>query len=291
MSYFPARILLALDGTENDEAATRAAVDLANRSGAQLIVVHTFEFIPAREYAGVALRLRSPSDFEREARRILEQVVGDIEDMGGVVAEARLRMGSPGVQIPAAAAKDDVGLIVMGRREPEGVERLFSDSVAERVLDRAECPVLTLRAGEDAWPPVRVVVSDDSSEGARKAGELAASIGSLYGAGGSLVRIYPKTPKGTGEELWDSGADHAAKQAEALAQTLGSRLDMEFAVDEGDAARVARSLLEAAWEVDGPSMVSTGQREAGMLRRMRADSVSGQIVRSADGPVLVSPRS
>lgn len=116
MSYFPTRILLATDGSEDTLAATRAAVDLAGRTGSELHVVHVFEFIPVREYAGVALRMRSPMELEEEAQRTLEQEVEDIEEIGGVVADARMRLGSPAGQILSAAREIEAGLIVMGRR-------------------------------------------------------------------------------------------------------------------------------------------------------------------------------
>ena len=61
MNYFPTRILLATDGSEDAAVATRAAMDIANRSGSELHVMHAFEFIPPREYMNVALRLHSPS--------------------------------------------------------------------------------------------------------------------------------------------------------------------------------------------------------------------------------------
>src|SRR4028119_1893332 len=71
MERFPKRILLATDGSGCAEAAGRVAVDLANRSGAELDVVHAYEFVPAREYAGVALRLRSPAEFTQQGPEVL----------------------------------------------------------------------------------------------------------------------------------------------------------------------------------------------------------------------------
>jgi nucleotide-binding universal stress UspA family protein len=81
MERLPTRILLATDGSECAEAAGRVAVDLANRSGAELDVVHAFEFVPAREYAGVALRLRSPAEFAKQGQRLLDEQVGRIGQM------------------------------------------------------------------------------------------------------------------------------------------------------------------------------------------------------------------
>ena len=48
---------MATDGSEDAAVATRAAVDLADRSGSEVHMMHTFEFVPPREDMSVALRL------------------------------------------------------------------------------------------------------------------------------------------------------------------------------------------------------------------------------------------
>lgn len=298
MSYFPTRILLATDGSEDTLAATRAAVDLAVRTGSELHVVHVFEFIPVREYAGVALRMRSPMELEEEAQRTLEQEVEDIEEIGGVVADARMRLGSPAGQILSAAREIEAGLIVMGRRNLGDMKRLFSGSISEKVLRHAECPVLTLRGVEDAWPPARVVISDDFSVNAREAGELAASIGSLYGAEGLLVHVY-LSPSEDALRSDPRLSEHDLEQIEAdlrdrtgdLERILGGRVGVELVQGRGVAGEIARSPIEATRDVKGATLISVGRREFGKLRRMRAGSVSTEIARVAAGPVLVCPHS
>jgi nucleotide-binding universal stress UspA family protein len=86
---------LQTHSSECAEAAGRVAVDLANRSGAELEVVHAFEFGPAREYAGVALRLRPLAELAKQGQRVLDAQVGQLRQMGGEVADARLCVGSP----------------------------------------------------------------------------------------------------------------------------------------------------------------------------------------------------
>jgi nucleotide-binding universal stress UspA family protein len=131
MDHFPTRILLATDGSECAEIAGRVAVDLANRSGAELDVVHAFKFVPPREYAGVALRLRSPSAYVKQGQRVLDEQVGKIEEMGGVVADAQLLTGSPVDQILCAAEETGAGLVVVGHRGLGGVKRLLMGSFSE----------------------------------------------------------------------------------------------------------------------------------------------------------------
>jgi nucleotide-binding universal stress UspA family protein len=215
--HFPTRILLATDGSEDAVTATRAAVDLANRSGSELHVVHAFEFISPREYMSVALRLRPPSGFRQQGQGVLDEQVERVEEAGGTVASAQVRMGSPLDQILYASEEIDAGLVVIGRRGLGGVRRLLLGSVSEGIVHDARRPVLVLREEESAWPPSHVIMADDSSEDARRAAEFAASIGGLFGATGSLVQVYPRLLKSSqaSGSLEARMVEHALKGAEA----------------------------------------------------------------------------
>jgi nucleotide-binding universal stress UspA family protein len=130
MGYFPTRILLATDGSE----------------------LHAIEFVPPREYMSVALRLHSPSGVSRQGRRLLDEQVEHVEEIGGVVAGAHLRMGSPVDQILYASEGLEAGLVVVGRRGLGGVKRLLMGSVSEGVIHHARRPVLALRNAGGSWP-------------------------------------------------------------------------------------------------------------------------------------------
>ncbi len=303
MERIPTRILLATDGSECADTAGRVAVDLANRSGAELDVVHAFEFVPPREYAGVALRLRSPGEFTKQGQRVLDEQVGRIREMGGEVADARLCVGSPADQILCRAEASDADLIVVGRRGLGGVKRLLMGSVSEGVVQHARCPILVVCGDGEVWPPARVVISDDTSENARKAGELAAGIGGLFGAEGVLVQVYPRVLKSTqGMSALESKiVDHALREAESelanraeeLAPLLGSVPEVKLVVDEAEAGvdGVAPTILEEAAGAGIPSLISVGRRGLGAVQRARVGSVSTKVIRAARGPVLVYPHA
>jgi len=303
MNRFPARILLATDGSEDAAAATRAAVDLANKGGSELHVVHAFEFIPPREYMSVALRLRSPLGFRQQGQGLLEEQVELIRVAGGTVAGAHLREGSPVDQILYASEEIEAGLVVIGRRGLGGVRRLLMGSVSEGIVHNARCPVLVLRGEESAWPPSRVIMADDSSEDARRAAELAASIGGLFGATGSIRQVYPgllKSSQGSGSLEGQMG-EHALKgaegelgiRAEALESLLGSRPDVRLVADEGADGidGIALTLMDEARETGEPALISVGSRGLGRVQRAWVGSVSTKIVRAADGPVLIHPQA
>ena len=302
MNSFPAKILLATDGSEDAAVATRAAVDLANGGGSELHVMHAFEFIPPREYMSVALRTKNSSYFADRGQRLLDEQVGSIEEIGGKVVGAHLRRGSPVDGILGACEEIGAGLVIVGRRGLGGVRRLLMGSVSEAVVHNAVCPVLVMGGQDEAWPPTHVIMADDSSEDAAKAAALAASIGGLFGATGSLVQVYPRVLKsslGNGalesrmvEQALRGAEEELRGRAENLEDSMGSRPDVRLLVDEGADGidGIALTLMDEAREAGGPTLISVGSRGLGRLQRARVGSVSTKVVRAAEGPVLFHPR-
>jgi nucleotide-binding universal stress UspA family protein len=64
----------------------------------------------------------------------------------GVEVEYRVAEGNPAAEIIRLASKVKANLIVMGTHGRTGLGRLLMGSVAEAILRRAPCPVLTLKA-------------------------------------------------------------------------------------------------------------------------------------------------
>jgi nucleotide-binding universal stress UspA family protein len=67
----------------------------------------------------------------------------------GVPARAVVKVGVAWEEIVRLAAEEQAAMIVMGTQERSGLERLLLGSVAERVIRRAPCPVLTVRPDTD----------------------------------------------------------------------------------------------------------------------------------------------
>lgn len=287
MNPLPEKILLATDGSEDAKLAARAAADLSSKTGAELHVVHAWQYAPHP--------LLDPEHYEEEAWRLLKE---QSQLLAGVtVRESHLKMA------PAVDAILDVGeeigadLIAVGSRGHGPIGRLLLGSVSEGVVHHATLPVLVLRGGQDAWPPGRIVIGDDGSGTAKRVGELAASIGGLFGTRAVLVRAYPELPETdpVGRALDPRAVDDALhraerdlrERAEELGRLLGRRPRMEIAA--GDAAV---ALLEEAREGDERrALIAVGSRGLGLARRLRLGSVSTKVLRAAGGPVLVYPQA
>ena len=225
------------------------------------------------------------SELEREAQEVLGRQVKLIEDAGGVVAKAHLRMGRTIDEILDLGEEIEVGLLIVGSRGLGSVERILMGSVSAGIVHHARRPVLVMRGGENAWPPARIIVGDDSSEDARKAGELAASIGKLFRVPQLLARVYLKPLD-----------DNMLLQAERDLKDRADRLEGILERPPQTRIKITRSdpaiaILETADEEEEPTLIAVGSRGLGAIGRVRLGSVSNKVVRAARGPVLIHPYS
>ena len=141
MSIFPTAILLATDGSREAELAATTAVDLAKSTNSEMHVVHVGEFLPTM----LAQTEVEPAQLEREAREQLDEQVRRIEEAGGTVKEAHLRLGRADEEIVDVAQDMGVGFIVMGSRGHGRMRRALMGSVSDSVVRHAHCPVTIVR--------------------------------------------------------------------------------------------------------------------------------------------------
>ena len=144
MSVFPTRILLATDGSPDAQRAAQTAVELAERTGSELHVVHVGEYLPTY----FAQTEEEPAELRDAARRLLEEEAGRLGSTGGAVAGTHLRLGRPAEEIVDLSEELNVGVIVVGSRGQSALRRALMGSVSDSVVRHAPCPVFVIRAAE-----------------------------------------------------------------------------------------------------------------------------------------------
>ncbi len=135
------KILFAADFSEHSESARQFATSLARDSGATLLIVHAVEpppYGPDRRFSGY---LEEAEDTTYARRQLNETVPADPE----VGYAQKLLHGVPADEIVRCAQDERVDLIVIGSHGRTGLMRLLLGSVAEAVVRRAKCPVLTVK--------------------------------------------------------------------------------------------------------------------------------------------------
>jgi nucleotide-binding universal stress UspA family protein len=227
---------------------------------------------------------------------LLTGQVNRIEEVGGTVTNAFLRQGPPIDAILSIGEELGAGLMVIGSRGMGSVGRLLVGSVSEGVVHHAPCPVLVVRGGQGAWPPQRIVIGDDGSEPAKRAGELGAEIAKLFGSDTVLVRAHENPPEpiirgwsakdrrrldeALLREEW--GLEERAKELQAIA---GSQPESRLIETEPTLA-----MLPVADEKEEKrTLLAVGSRGLGAGRRVMLGSISTKILRVARGSVLICP--
>ena len=144
MSVFPTKILLAIDGSESASAAARTAVELSQKTGSELHVVHVETDVPV----ALAHMELDPDSISQAARELLDEQVRRIEEGGGTVAQAHMRIGNEAEEIVTLSESLRAGLVVIGSRGQSIWKRAVMGSVSEDVVRHAHCPVMVVRSEE-----------------------------------------------------------------------------------------------------------------------------------------------
>jgi nucleotide-binding universal stress UspA family protein len=135
-------ILHPTDFSADAQPAFEVACALAGERRARLVVLHV-ERPPLTSLGGTTLVPPLPSEYDRE--RLWDQLNRIQPSRPGIDVEHRLEYGDPEAVILQTAHEIGADLIVMGTHGRTGLRRLLMGSVAEHVVRKASCSVLTVR--------------------------------------------------------------------------------------------------------------------------------------------------
>jgi nucleotide-binding universal stress UspA family protein len=145
------RVVIGVDGSEDSLAAARffAALPLDPATVVRLVGVVERPRYPYSSPEVITPTLEAAvEELVAERRAAIADALARVEvEMNGRVLaiERSIAVGLPAEQIIAAARQDKADLVVIGARGLGAIKRLLLGSVSERVLHRADCPVLVVK--------------------------------------------------------------------------------------------------------------------------------------------------
>jgi len=153
------KILVAQDGSESSQRAAQAALELAEKLKADLVVLHAISSPTSYYHSTIAsptgMSLPAPSQHEIDAyyayaRKVALGIVGETESKAKkqgihVKTEIPEAVSSIVETIVNHASKENVDLIVVGTRGLGGFKKLLLGSVSSGIVSHAHCPVLIVR--------------------------------------------------------------------------------------------------------------------------------------------------
>jgi nucleotide-binding universal stress UspA family protein len=279
-------VLCAIDFSPDSRQALRLAIAMARRGPVHIVALHVIELVLAhasavahgddrlRAESATALRLF----VEAEWRQAAVDATFTIE----------IRIGVPEREVLACAREREADLIVTGTRGVTGVTKLFFGSVAEKVLRRADVPVLAVPCAEANGGPelARVLAALDIDDTGERTAAQAAAVAHHLGV--PLALVHAVTPLPTGWRWIDTleaSTPLRVKRARVRLNEIARALNVAADVD----VRVGcppEQVAAAARERPGTLLVVGLDGDAPLGR---VGSTAYRIVCLSDTPVLAVP--
>jgi nucleotide-binding universal stress UspA family protein len=285
------RILAATDFSSTANAGVDWAIELALAHDARIDLVHAL-LVPSRATDFVP----SPPDFtealQEAASGRLNEITIKVREMG-VEVSAELKLGVPSQVIIEAATQQDADLVVIGTRGLSGLRHLLLGSTAERVVQHAHCPVLTVHPGDaDKHRPLdTILVPTDFSKDAETAYFAALNLlGRQSSTKVVLLHVYHLPYEYTAYGTIPTSLDYfrdvegaAEERLITLAEEIRKQgFQVETLAREGFPPEVILGEAQTA----GADLIAMGTHGRTGLAHLVLGSTAERVVQRADCPVL-----
>lgn len=272
-----APVLVAFDNSPDAHGALLWAAELADATHAPLRVVvargdlHSLSDWADEWTAGLA------EEWGVDAGKLLAEHgfhPAEVVVVDGRPAEALVR------------ASDAAGLLVMGSRGRGAVAGLLIGSVSQHVVRHAACPVVVTRPAA-APESNRVVVGVDGSHASLEALEVALGLASLRGWTVHTIhaRELPADSPVAERRQLDADLQRIELAVADSVTAAGARHPGVTLTSERTDSHPTRALVDASLSA---RLTVVGSRGRGAFAGLLLGSVSAEVMRSAQSPVLIA---
>lgn len=287
------RILIGFDGSSHGEDALALGRVLAAAAGdgTELVVAIVYKAVIQKDSHGTEsdyqgrLRYEAEQELER-ARTLAPELASD--------ASLTVRASSAAAGLHRLAEELEADTIVVGTSHRSALGRVWAGSATEQVLHGAPVAVAVAPVGyaeraEGERALRRVGVAYDGSPEAEHALARGAELARAAGAAVvpiAVTDVRTLAPMVAGyDQYLEAVREQTASALEQAVAAVGDGVAVEPQKREGEPAG---ELAAASATLD---LLVAGSRGYGPLKRVLLGSVSARLVREAEGPLLLLPRS
>ncbi|AJC48331.1 universal stress protein [Allofrancisella guangzhouensis] len=182
------KILLAINVYEKANIVIDSAINFAKKNNIkQLQVISVVDCVAPFAPSIVDFQ----HSIEREAKEALSKVIAKIS---GFDVKHEILVGNPASEIVAYAEENECDLIILGSHATHGINLLLG-SVANAVLHKAKCDVLTVRVGKDKQAAAieykKLLMPTDLENDSCKVAAKANEVAKLYNATVDTAFVIP----------------------------------------------------------------------------------------------------
>jgi nucleotide-binding universal stress UspA family protein len=278
------RILLATDGSEQAQAAVAATIAFASPS-ATVKVVHVWNLEVRHRHGTRDIEVRS------EAETLVDATVARLLAAGLIAQREICRADSNHVAaaIAVSAREFKADVVVVGSRGLSDWQSMRQYSVSHELLCAVDCPILIVRAPLHAEKArgrrilLAIAGGDDLAPGVKAAVAAATTAGSIV----MVVHVAQALFGAQGFAYVESEEEIEATMATAIKLVEDAGVEAQGMVAHaGPVAPVVAEIAEG-WKAD---LIVSGSSRMGDLGSMFLGSVSHDLLRATDRPVLIAER-
>jgi nucleotide-binding universal stress UspA family protein len=212
-------------------------------------------------------------EMQREAESVCDAAVNTARTQG-VVADGKVVFGAVAPEIGKYVQERKSGALVIGTHARTGIGRAYFGSVAERLMQSSDIPVVVTHRDDVAGDgPITVAIDDSPS--ARAALQAAIELARAQQQSLSIVTVVDRS-----SEQWRE-AEALLETAADIARTAG--IDFDLVTLEGHAIE---TIVASAHRRHSP-MIFVGTHGRSDLARLLLGSVAAGVVEHAQVPVTV----
>jgi nucleotide-binding universal stress UspA family protein len=285
-------VLVATDFSEPARVGIEWAARVARDRAARLHVVHVVSPpMPVADFT------TPPITLDRELRDAAGQRLDALLEeapLAGLDAHAVLRDGTPSIAVLDVAEEVDADLLVVGTRGLTGFRHLLLGSTAERIVQRAKMPVLSVHPA-DRRPeggPRTILVPTDFSEDAQAA--LAAASASLRLRDGEtrviLLHVYHVPAEystyGPSAALYRLGEEMETALVERLEALAAPLREERRSIDVAAIPGIPGEVIVQQAQERHADLVAMGTHGRSGVAHLLLGSTAERVVQHAPCPVL-----
>lgn len=273
-------ILVPTDFSAEARHAFEVALVIARKTGAAIKLLHVVEtpYVPDFSATG---DINTPDGMQQvyvlqllEATKAqMTKLVGTVPHEGVDVVQ-EVDVDKPINKIKRTIKEDAVDLVVMGSKGSSGLDEFLIGSNTEKVVRTADCPVLTVKRGQQPFDVQEIVLASDFKREVGRAMERFKTFQELFGA--RLHLVYINTP-GAFES---SGNLH--RKLEEVAQKYGLQ---NYSINIYNDTIEEDGILHFAQDIRADLIMMATHGRTG-LSHLLSGSIAEDLVNHTDIPVL-----
>ncbi len=190
------KILVPTDFSKPAKLATDAAIAIAKKAKAQIVLLHILEQ-PSSKSFNVTGEASSGDSWEEKlfTMRLIERAKNEFTkivqeaESEGVKVSQHLRLGNPFHGMQTVITELNVDLVVMGTSGRSKLEEMLVGSNTEKVVRHAHCPVLTIHEKPSNTDFKNIIYATSMTENEKSFSDVIKNVQEIYDATVHIVRI------------------------------------------------------------------------------------------------------